>query len=227
MRSVFTYRSQSSTFATFSGKARRQQYCESATEMAALREAEMKTEYLDFQFQPARIEWLQPNGKWRGYTFDAAFEMQDGSLAFDEFKATASDFSKPLVKAKIEAARAFLRNYDIKVRTRSGLQLQHNVEDAAIRELWAVRRTKLLQEDIDKSYEIIDKHKGQTSLVQFIEAIHSRTDIAFGMASALMMRRAIRIHLDKGLVPEALVSVPPAATPGRLRRFLARWADGR
>lgn len=225
MRSVFTYRNYSSSFATYSGKAERQQYCESATEMAALREAEIKTEYIDMQFQPVRIEWLQPDGRWRSYTPDAAFELQDGSLVFDEFKATASAFSKPLVGAKVRAATAVLADYGIKMRWRSGSELQHQPEHVAIKELWDVRRTKISDADADNARKVISRAGGQTELGHLLPKLHPQTNIAFGIAAALMMRRVVRISLDRSLMPDSVVTMPPPAEAGNLRRFLARFAE--
>lgn len=225
MRPVFTYRNYTSSFATYSGKAERQQYCESATEMAALREAEIKTEYIDMQFQPARIEWLQPDGKWRSYTPDAAFELQDGSLVFDEFKATASSFSKPLVEAKVRAAAAVMASYGIQMRWRSGSELQHQPEHVAIKELWDVRRTKTSEADADNAREVISRAGGQTELGHLLGKLHPQTNIAFGIAAALMMRRVVRINLDRSLMPDSIVTIPPPAEAGNLRRFLARFAE--
>lgn len=227
MRSVFTYRNQASSFATYSGKAERQQYCESVTEMAALREAEIKTEYIDMQFQPARIEWLQPDGKWRTYTLDAAFELHDGSIVFDEFKATASAFSKPLVGAKIRAAAAVMANYNVQVRCRSGSELQYLSEHAAIKELWDVRRTKISEADADNAREVICRAGGQTDLGHLLQNLHPQTNIAFGIAAALMMRRVVRINLDQCLMPDSIVTMPPPAQAGNLRRFLARFAEAK
>lgn len=225
VRHIFNYRSHCSTFATFSGKAARQQYCESATEMAAAQDAEMKTEYVDLQFQPARLEWLQPNGKWRSYTFDAAFELQNGTLVFDEYKATARQFSKPDVKAKMKAAIKVMGDYGIKVRLRNASHLQNRPEHAAVTALWAIRRTTVADVDVDKARQIIEAAGGAAQLGQLLEKLHSDRHMALGIGAALMMRRTIRIDLSGGLTPNAIVTIPPEVTRGRLRRFLAQFAE--
>ncbi len=225
VRNVITYASACSTFATFSGKAARQQYCEGATEMAALREAEMRTEYLDFQFQPLRIEWLQPDGRWRRYTFDCALEVEDGTLVFEELKATSAQFSKPAVNEKLDAARRVMANYGVQVRRRDASSLQNSSSHEAITSLWAWRRTTIEGHHVELVPEVIEAAGGEMPLGRLLECIDDNVHLAFGIAAALTMRRTIRIEFDQGPLPDAAVTIPPVAVRGRLRRFLARFAE--
>ena len=225
MRNVITYASSCSTFATFSGKAARQQYCEGATEMAALREAEMRTEYLDFQFQPLRIEWLQPDGKWRRYTFDCASEMENGELVFEEFKADAAQFERGTTEAKLQAAKKIMSNYGIKVRCRDASNLQHSSSHAAISSLWAWRRTTVEERHVERAREMIEARGGRVALGQLLEQIDDDAHVAFGVTAALTMRRTVRIEFDQGPLLDASVTIPPETVRGRLRSFLAKFEE--
>lgn len=223
VRNVITYASACSTFATFSGKAARQQYCEGATEMAALREAEMRTEYLDLQFQPLRIEWLQPGGGWRRYTFDSAFELEDGTLVFEELKAASTQFSKSAVHEKLEAARKVMANYGVQVRRRDASCLQNSPVHEAITSLWALRRTTIEDHHTDRVLETIGAAGGEIPLGRLLECIDDNVNFALGIAAALTMRRTMHIAFDQGPLQECAVTIPPMATRGRLRSFLAMF----
>ena len=225
IRNVITYASACSTFATFSGKAARQQYCEGATEMAALRDAEMRTEYLDFQFQPLRIEWLQPDGRWRRYTFDCALEIEDGTLVFEELKATPAQLAKPDIDAKLKAAKQVMKNYGVQVRQRSASGLQHSASHEAITSLWAWRRTTIDDRQVNRVREIIEAAGGEIALRRLLERVDENVHLAFGIAAALTMRRFMRIEFDHGPLQDAAVTVPSVALRGRLRSFLAKFAE--
>ena len=193
--------------------------------MAALREAEMRTEYLDFQFHPLRIEWLQPDGKWRRYTFDCGSEMENGTLVFEEFKANAAQFDKDTMKAKLQAARKVMANYGVRLRQRNASHLQNSSSHAAISSLWAWRRTTVEEQHIVRVLEAIETHGGEIALGRLLERIEADAHLAFGIAAALTMRRVMRIEFDQGPLLDAPVTIPPVAVRGRLRSFLAKFAE--
>ena len=73
--------------------------------------------------------------------------------------------------------------------------------------------------------EAIETHGGEIALGRLLEHIEADAHLAFGIAAALTMRRIIRIEFDQGPLLDAPVTIPPVAVRGRLRSFLAKFAE--
>ena len=118
-----------------------------------------------------------------------------------------------------------MANYGVQVRQRDAACLQNSSGHEAIMALWAWRRTSIEGHHADHVREVIEAAGGEIPLGRLLERIDDNVHLAFGIAAALTMRRTMRIEFDQGPLPDAAVTIPPVAVRGRLRRFLARFAE--
>lgn len=217
------------TSASFSWKVGRTMYFEGPHEPASYRLLEIGHRTTDFQFQPLVVQWIRDGRVRREYFVDSVEERDTGFLVFRENKAHRAYFDDPEIDEKLSAAEAVLTQHpNVGFEREEGTDLMHPLRWRIAKNIFDDRRVAYTERQRDDVRNLMVREGGPVPLGRIWETIGGSRCDAKRIANALLVARQIGFDVHRQPADHTAVVVPrPPAVPGRLRHFLAQFAQER
>ena len=223
VRINFRYASFMSMTAAHSEKAGRDQYFEGPHETYGFRWDEVNPKRIDLQYQPLAFEWLSLTGKRHRLTLDWAVETETGAVVFGEDKASDDFFKDPDVNERLEFAEALLEEHGASLERRVKGGLKNRLERRVVKDIFDARRTAFDADAIQRVQKYVRDAGGIARLADILQVIGGHPALSLDTARAMMHHRAISMPISAPPMPDTPVTMPPPATKGALRAFLAKF----
>lgn len=217
----FRYAGYQPMVAGHSEKAGRDQYFEGSHEAYGFRLHEIDPTYLDLQYQPIEVAWTTPVGKQNHITLDWGVEIENGSVVFGEDKADEAYFEDPEISERLDMVEAFLETQGAFFERRVAGSLPTFLARRAVKNVYDYRRTAFDEEHVSRVQSLIRGDGGTSTMGRVIEAIGEHAALSESIVYGMMHKRLVRIPIATPPMPDTPVTIPPAATKGALRAFLA------
>lgn len=224
VRINFRYASFQSMAAAHSEKAGRDQYFEGPHETYGFRLHEVGTTWLDLQYQSMLLEWKTLAGVVHSMTFDWAVETEDHSIVLGEDKASDEYFKDPDLAERLDFAEAYLGELGVSLERRIAGGLPNRIQRRVVKNAFDARRTEFDAGSVSRVQNVIRRAGGTAPLGQVWDAIGGHPAYSLAASQAMMHQRVITMPVTVPPMPDTPVTIPPVATKGALRAFLARFA---
>lgn len=221
VRINFRYAAYMSMTAAHSEKAGRDQYFEGPHETYGFRWDEVNPTRLDLQYQPIEIHWESLAGRRHHMTLDWAVETEAGDVVFGEDKASQDYFDDPELNERHEFAQALIEDYGARFERRIKGGLRNRIERRVVKTIFDHRRTDFGDADAERVQRHIRDAGGTARYGDVLHVIGHHPARAEAMAGAMMHRRVLSMPICAPPMPDTPVTIPPVASKGALRAFLA------
>lgn len=221
VRINFRYASFMSMTAAHSERAGRDQYFEGPHETYGFRWDEVNPKRLDLQYQAIRIEWVSLAGKARHMTLDWGVETDDNRVVFGEDKASDAYFDDLDLNERLEFAQALLEDHGASLERRIKGGLRNRIERRVVKDIFDARRTAFEEADAERVRRHVRDAGGTARLIDVLDVIGGHAALTLDTARAMMHRRVIWMPISAPPMADTPVTLPPSATKGALREFLA------
>ncbi len=226
VRINFRYAAFQSMTAAHSEKAGRDQYFEGPHETFGFRHHEIDPMCLDLQYQPIRLEWSSMAGVAHRLTFDYGIETQDGRVVFGEDKPSQDYFDDPHLTERLDYAENYLNSRGASLERRIAGGLPTSLSRRVVKDIFDARRTHYDDRVAHQVNAHIRSEGGTSRLGNVLEAIGGHTALALEIARAMMHHRLLAMPINSPPMPDTPVTIPPLASKGALRAFLAAHVAG-
>lgn len=223
VRINFRYASFMSMTAAHSEKAGRDQYFEGPHETYGFRWDEVNPTRLDLQYQAIRIAWESLTGKGHHITLDWGVETETNDIVFGEDKASDDYFDHPDLNERLEFAQALLEDHGASLERRIKGGLKNRIERRVVKDIFDARRTVVEEADAARVRRHVRDVGGTARLIDVLDIIGKHDALSLDTARAMMHRRIISMPISAPPMADTPITLPPAATKGALRAFLAKF----
>lgn len=223
IRINFRYASFQSMMAAHSEKAGRDQFFEGHHEAYGFRLHEIHPVNLDLQYQPLQLEWENLVGTRHHMTFDWAVELQDHSIVLGEDKASEEYFADPELEERLNFAEAFLETMGAKLERRVAANLPTQIERRVVKDIYDARRTEFGDDHTQRVHSLIRDAGGTSTMGRVLNAVGEHIEQSEAIIYGMMHQRLLAMPISAPPMLDTPITIPPQATKGALRTFLAQY----
>lgn len=205
--------------ASYSDKARRQQFMSGPHETSYWRLLETSAYVEEFLFHPFTIVWTTRDDEKRGYTPDVLEIRADGSVAVVEVKADPAYFQDPDTDDVLARAEAFLATKGVGFERRCGLQ--NELERTTAKAVADRRRIDFSHQDETAVRTAL--REGPATVGDLLEAISGFPEAKAAKLRSMAARGVVAIDTGRPWMPWTPATPAPPRAAGRstIRGFLA------